>query len=110
MVLIIVLTPGPEGMGAFMPQQFENPANPDIHRKTTVLEIWSATDGKIDAFVCGTGGTISGVADVIKKRKKVLKPLLWSLLDHLLFLEVFIVLIKYKGLVLDLSQKTWMLI
>ena len=83
----IVLTPGPEGMkgaiakateianeteGAYMPQQFENPANPEIHRKTTAQEIWSATDGKVDAFVCGvgTGGTISGVADVIKNRNK----------------------------------------
>ena len=81
----IVLTPGPEAMsgairkaqeiaaqtpGAFMPQQFENPANPEIHRQTTAQEIWSATDGQIDAFVCGvgTGGTISGVADVIKNR------------------------------------------
>jgi len=81
----IVLTPGPEGMGgainkaqeilaqtdnAFMPQQFENPANPEIHRQTTAQEIWSALEGKVDAFVCGvgTGGTISGVADVIKKR------------------------------------------
>jgi cysteine synthase A len=83
----IVLTPGPEGMkgaiskaeelvantsGAFMPQQFENPANPEIHKQTTAQEIWSATEGNIDAFVCGvgTGGTISGVADVIKKRKE----------------------------------------
>ena len=83
----IVLTPGPEGMtgaiqaaeeiiaktqGAYMPQQFENPANPEIHRQTTAQEIWSATNGEIDAFVCGvgTGGTITGVADVIKKRKK----------------------------------------
>jgi cysteine synthase A len=82
----VVLTPGPEGMkgalaraeqiarqteGAFMPQQFENPANPEIHRQTTAQEVWSGTDGRIDAFVCGvgTGGTISGVADVIKKRK-----------------------------------------
>lgn len=80
----IVLTPGAEAMkgaiskaeaiaaetGAFMPQQFENPANPEIHRQTTAQEIWSATDGNIDAFVCGvgTGGTISGVADVIKNR------------------------------------------
>ncbi len=81
----IVLTPGAEGMrgaiakaqeiadatpGAFMPQQFENPANPEVHRQTTAQEIWAATDGKVDAFVCGvgTGGTISGVADVIKKR------------------------------------------
>jgi len=82
----LVLTPGPEGMtgainkakelvaqtdNAFMPQQFENPANPDTHRKTTAQEIWSATDGNIDAFVCGvgTGGTISGVSEVIKARK-----------------------------------------
>jgi len=82
----LVLTPGPEGMtgainkakelvaqtdNAFMPQQFENPANPDTHRKTTAQEIWSATDGNIDAFVCGvgTGGTISGVSEIIKSRK-----------------------------------------
>ncbi|MGY6276500.1 cysteine synthase A [Methylomonas sp. MgM2] len=80
----LVLTPGPDGMkgaiskaeeivaetGAFMPQQFENPANPDIHRQTTAQEIWSGTDGQVDVFVCGvgTGGTISGVADVIKNR------------------------------------------
>jgi len=83
----IVLTPGPEGMkgaiakameivketeGAFMPQQFENPVNPETHRKTTAQEIWSATNGEVDAFVCGvgTGGTLSGVADVIKNRNK----------------------------------------
>jgi cysteine synthase A len=88
----IVLTPGPEGMkgaiakateivaeteGAFMPQQFENPENPEIHRKTTAQEIWSATDGKVDAFVCGvgTGGTITGVTDVIKNRKKDFKAI-----------------------------------
>ncbi|MEM8550600.1 MAG: cysteine synthase A, partial [Verrucomicrobiota bacterium] len=83
----IVLTPGPKGMSgaiaratelidehkgaAFMPQQFENPANPDIHRRTTAEEIWSAMDGQIDAFVSGvgTGGTITGVSEVIKSRK-----------------------------------------
>lgn len=81
----IELTPGSEGMkgaiakaesivsqtdGAFMPQQFENPANPEKHRQTTAEEIWSAMDGKVDAFVCGvgTGGTLTGVADVIKQR------------------------------------------
>ncbi|MDD1620284.1 MAG: cysteine synthase A [Methylococcaceae bacterium] len=86
----IVLTPGVEGMrgainkaeeivaqipGAFMPQQFENPANPEVHRQTTAQEIWSATDGEVDAFVCGvgTGGTISGVADVIKNRNPQFK-------------------------------------
>lgn len=85
----IVLTPGPKGMPgaiaragelveeygekAFMPQQFENPANPEIHRKTTAEEIWAATDGKIDAFVAGvgTGGTITGVSEVIKSRKEL---------------------------------------
>ncbi|MCK5478460.1 MAG: cysteine synthase A [Methylococcales bacterium] len=86
----IVLTPGPDGMkgaiakateivnetaGAYMPQQFENPVNPEIHRKTTAQEIWSATNGEVDAFVCGvgTGGTISGVAEVIKNRNKDFK-------------------------------------
>jgi len=82
----VVLTPGSEGItgsieraqqivaateGAYMPQQFNNPANPEAHRQTTAQEIWSDTNGKLDAFVCGvgTGGTLSGVADVIKKRK-----------------------------------------
>lgn len=86
----LVLTPGAEGIkgalakaqkivnntkGAFMPQQFSNPANPEIHRQTTAQEVWSATDGRLDAFVCavGTGGTITGVADVIKKRKESIK-------------------------------------
>lgn len=82
----LILTPGPEGMpGAiakaeelaktdqryFVPQQFENPANAAIHRKTTAEEVWRDTDGKIDFFVAGvgTGGTITGVAQVIKERK-----------------------------------------
>lgn len=86
----IVLTPGSEGMrgavnkaeellkntpNAFMPQQFKNPANPEIHRKTTAEEVWSDTDGKVDIFVggVGTGGTITGVGEVIKKRKPSLK-------------------------------------
>jgi len=83
----IVLTPGAEGMkGAiaraneirdsnpakyFMPQQFENPANVEIHRRTTAEEIWRDTDGAIDIFVAavGTGGTITGVGEVLKSRK-----------------------------------------
>ena len=85
----IVLTPGPKGMPgaiakagelveeygekAFMPQQFENPANPEVHRQTTAEEIWSAKEGTIDAFVSGvgTGGTITGVSEVIKGRKEL---------------------------------------
>jgi cysteine synthase A len=56
---------------SFMPQQFQNPANPDVHRRTTAEEIWSDTDGKVDALVAGvgTGGTITGVAQVIKPRR-----------------------------------------
>jgi cysteine synthase A len=82
----LVLTPGVEGMkgavrraeeivkerpGAVILQQFNNPANPEIHRKTTAEEIWNDTDGNIDILVAGvgTGGTITGVAEVIKKRK-----------------------------------------
>jgi len=61
--------------GAIIPQQFENPANPDIHRRTTAEEIWNDTDGKVDAFISGvgTGGTITGVAQVIKPRNPALK-------------------------------------
>ncbi len=82
----LVLTPGPEGMGGaiakaeelargdgkfFMPQQFVNPANPAIHRKTTAEEIWNDTDGRVDIVVAGvgTGGTLTGVAQVLKERK-----------------------------------------
>jgi cysteine synthase len=88
----IVLTPRERGMtGAiekanellrtypksFMPQQFENPANPEIHRKTTAEEIWNDTDGKVDILVSGvgTGGTITGVSEVIKQRKPSFKAI-----------------------------------
>ena len=82
----VELTPGSKGMpgaiarakemheqiaNSFIPQQFENPANPEIHRQTTAEEIWNDTDGKVDILVSGvgTGGTITGVSEVIKKRK-----------------------------------------
>jgi len=88
----IILTPASEGMSGavnrakelaskdaryFMPQQFENPANPEIHRRTTAEEIWRDTDGKVDILVAGvgTGGTITGVAEAIKKRKPSFKAI-----------------------------------
>ena len=88
----LVLTPGAEGMpgaikkaeqlvaenpGYFMPQQFQNPANPEVHRLTTAEEIWRDTEGRVDIFVCGvgTGGTITGVAEALKKRKPQLKTI-----------------------------------
>jgi cysteine synthase A len=63
--------------GAFMPQQFKNPANPDIHRETTAEEIWRDTDGQVDILVSGvgTGGTITGVAEAIKERKPSFKAI-----------------------------------
>ena len=87
----LILTPGPEGMGGaikratemaeaepekyFLPQQFKNLANPEIHRKTTAEEIWRDTDGKVDFLIAGvgTGGTITGISEVIKARKPSFK-------------------------------------
>src|SRR5262249_19852924 len=91
----VVLTPAEKGMAgaiaraeemyrelggepkAFIPQQFKNPANPEIHRRTTAEEIWRDTDGKADILVSGvgTGGTITGVGEVIKKRKPSFKAI-----------------------------------
>ncbi len=86
----LILTPGAEGMpgairkaeqlqreikNSFLPQQFNNPANPEIHRRTTAVEIWEDTNGRADAIVAGvgTGGTITGVAEVIKSKKPAFK-------------------------------------
>ncbi len=86
----LVLTPGPDGMGGaiakaeeiaksgphyFMPQQFENPANPEVHRRTTAEEIWTDTDGAVDVVVggVGTGGTVTGIGQVLKERKPELR-------------------------------------
>lgn len=86
----IQLTPGPEGMkgairkaeemaaetpNSYMPQQFKNKANPEIHRKTTAEEIWRDTDGKVDVFIAGvgTGGTITGVGEILKQKKASVK-------------------------------------
>jgi len=88
----LVLTPAEEGMtgavnragkivektdGAFMPQQFKNPANPQVHRETTAEEIWDDTDGTVDIFISGvgTGGTITGVSEVLKSRKPSIKTI-----------------------------------
>ena len=89
----LILTPGPDGMGGairkaeeivasdpqkyFLPQQFNNPANPEIHRKTTAEELWNDTDGKADFLISGigTGGTITGVSEVIKTRKPSFKAI-----------------------------------
>jgi len=88
----VILTPGHEGMTGsvrkaeemaaqdpryFIPQQFKNPANPEIHKKTTAVEIWEDTDGKVDILVAGvgTGGTITGVSEVIKKKKPEFKTI-----------------------------------
>ena len=86
----LVLTPGEEGMpgaikkaeelskeipNSFIPQQFENPSNPEIHRMTTAEEIWNDTDGQVDIFVAGvgTGGTVTGVGEVLKSKKPEVK-------------------------------------
>jgi cysteine synthase A len=116
------LTPGTEGMrgaiaraqeivaktpNAIMLQQFRNPANPKIHRETTAEEIWEDTDGEVDILISGvgTGGTITGVAEVIKQRKPSFKAIAVEPAIVLSFLEVKQDLIKFKVLVQDLSLR-----
>lgn len=94
----LILTPGSKGMSGavkkaeelvdenptyFVPQQFENSANPEIHRKTTAMEIWNDTDGKVDILVAGvgTGGTITGISEIIKKQKPSFKAIAVEPLD-----------------------------
>ncbi len=94
----LILTPGSKGMSGavkkaeelvdenptyFVPQQFENNANPEIHRKTTAMEIWNDTDGKVDILVAGvgTGGTITGISEIIKKQKPSFKAIAVEPLD-----------------------------
>ena len=88
----LILTPGAEGMpgairkaeqlqreikNSFLPQQFNNPANPEVHRRTTAVEIWEDTNGRVDAIVAGvgTGGTITGIGEVIKSKKPAFKAI-----------------------------------
>jgi cysteine synthase A len=88
----VILTPGNEGMSGavkiaeemalknprfYIPQQFKNPANPDVHKRTTALEIWEDTDGQVDILVAGvgTGGTLTGISELIKKRKPEFKAI-----------------------------------
>ena len=99
----LVLTPADKGMpgaidqakklhasnpGSFMPNQFDNPANPDVHRRTTGPEIWNDTDGRVDVVVSGvgTGGTITGVGEFLKQKQKQKKPSVKMVPAHAAFL------------------------
>jgi cysteine synthase A len=109
----LVLTPGADGMGgairkaeelaaqtpnSYIPQQFKNPANPEIHKVTTAEEVWKDTDGQVDIFIAGvgTGGTISGVGEVLKQRKTDVKIIAVEPFDSAVLSEVQKVLIKYR--------------
>ncbi|GAE86768.1 cysteine synthase [Acetivibrio straminisolvens JCM 21531] len=109
----LVLTPGSEGMpgaikkaeelaaqipNSFIPQQFKNPANPEIHRRTTAEEIWRDTDGKVDIFVggVGTGGTVTGVGEVLKSRNPNIKVVAVEPLTHRFCREVRKDRIKFR--------------
>ncbi len=111
----LVLTPGDKGMtgavqkaeeiqkstpGSFMPQQFNNPANPEIHRKTTAEEIFRDTDGKVDFFVAGvgTGGTLTGVSDTLKKKIPGFKAIAVEPVDSPVLSGGNPASIRYRGL------------
>ena len=102
------------GDRGFMPQQFNNPANPAIHRKTTAEEIWSGLEGKVDCLVAGvgTGGTITGVSEVIKQRNPDMIAVAVEPAESPVITqtrngeEVNLGLTKYKESVLGLCQKT----
>lgn len=115
----LVLTPAQEGMAgaikkaeeiagtipnSYIPQQFQNPANPEIHRQTTAEEIWRDTDGEVDIFISGvgTGGTISGVGEILKQRNPSLQLLRLNHSIHRFFPAEIRDYTKFKGLVLDL--------
>lgn len=121
----LVLTPGSEGMkgaikraellaaetpNSFIPQQFSNPANPEIHRITTAVEIWHDTDGGVDIFIAGvgTGGTISGVGQGLKERKPSVKVIAVEPFDSPVLSGVLQVHISYKDSVLVSFQITLM--
>ena len=117
----LVLTPAAEGMGGaiakanelaaqdgyFMPRQFDNLANPQIHRTTTAEEIWADTDGQVDIFVSGvgTGGTVTGVGETLKAKKKPFKLLQLSHWLHLFYQAAKKARTQFKALVQGLSHQ-----